>query len=315
MSGHHHHHGHDHGHHGHAHHHGAPEVSSWSFIIAVGLNVAFVVTEFVYGMLASSMALVADAAHNLGDVAGLLLAWVAAVVARKAPTARRTYGYRKASVLAALANATLLLVTVGAVAWEAVQRLWDAPEVAGGTVAVVALVGVGINGVSAAMFARASKDDVNVRGAFLHLVADAAVSLGVVVAGVLVLQTGWAWLDPATSLLISAVILWSTWGLLRDSLDLAMDAVPPHVDAEAVRRYLGDLPSVVEVHDFHIWSMGGSEVALTAHLVVEETTDTGSLLRTACEQLEREHGIGHSTIQLEPADVDHECSQAEPGRI
>lgn len=315
MSG---HHDHGHAHHGHGHHHhhhGAPEVSSWSFVVAVVLNVGFVVVEFVFGMLASSVALVADAAHNLGDVAGLLLAWVAAAVARKAPTVRRTYGYRKASVLAALANATLLLVTVGAVAWEAVERLWTPSEVAGGTMAVVALVGVVINGVSAAMFVRASKGDVNVRGAFLHLVADAAVSLGVVIAGVLVLQTGWAWLDPATSLVISAVILWSTWGLLRDSLDLAMDAVPPHVDAEAVRGFLSGLPEVVEVHDFHVWSMGDAEVALTAHLVVADGIDQGALLRTMCGALEREHGIGHSTIQLEPVGLDHECSQAVPGRI
>ena len=314
MSG---HHDHDHGHHGHGHHHhhGPPEVSSWSFLVAVTLNVGFVITEFVYGMLAGSMALVADAAHNLGDVAGLLLAWVAAAVARKAPTSRRTYGYRKASVLAALANATLLLVTVGAVAWEAVERLWAPPEVAGATVAVVALVGVGVNGLSAVMFARGSKHDVNVRGAFLHLVADAAVSLGVVIAGVLVLQTGWAWLDPATSLAISAVILWSTWGLLRDSLDLAMDAVPPHVDAEAIRAYLGSLTHVVEIHDFHVWSMGGAEVALTAHLVIDDAVDPGVLLRKICDELERDHGIGHSTIQLEPSGEAHECSQAAPGRI
>lgn len=309
--------GHDHGHgHGHGHHHPGPgDVSSWAFGVAVVLNVGFVIIELAYGMLADSMALVADAAHNLGDVAGLLLAWVAAAVAVRAPTSRRTYGYRKASVLAALANATLLLVTVGAVAWEAVGRLWAPPSVEGGTVAVVALIGVAINGVSALMFVRASKHDVNVRGAFLHLVADAAVSLGVVVAGVLVLQTGWSWIDPVTSLLISVVILGSTWGLLRDSLDLAMDAVPPHVDAEAVRRYLEGIASVTEIHDFHVWSMGGSEVALTAHLVVDGSAESGALLRRVCGELEREHGIGHSTIQLEPVGVEHECSQAAPGRI
>lgn len=299
-------HGHEHHHH-HGHHHGPP--SARGFALAMVLNGGFVVVELVYGLLASSMALVADAAHNLGDVAGIGLAWTATLLARRPPTPRRTYGFRKATVLAALANAMLLLLTVGAVAWEAVQRLWAPQAVPGLTLVVVAAVGVVVNGTSALAFMREREHDVNRRAAFLHLLADAAVSLGVVAAGAVMMTTGWWWLDPVAGLVVSAVILFTTWSLLRESLAQALDAVPSHVDAGAVRRHLERLPGVEHVHDLHIWPLGATEVALTVHLVIPASHHDAGLLARLSAELREAFGIGHCTIQVETPEERDDCAR------
>lgn len=274
------------------------------------LNGGFVVVELVFGLLSSSMALVADAAHNLGDVAGIGLAWTATLLARRRPTARRTYGFRKATVLAALANAMLLLLTVGAVAWEAVQRIWAPQAVPGLTLVVVAAIGVLINGGSALAFLHGREHDVNRRAAFLHLLADAAVSVGVVVAGAVMMVTDWWWLDAVTGLVVSVVILVTTWSLLREALAQALDAVPSHVDAAAVRRHLERSPGVQEVHDLHIWPLGASEVALTAHLVIPPAKHDPALLARLASELREGFGIGHCTIQVETPEARDDCERA-----
>lgn len=312
----HHDHGHDHGPAGHAHHHAPPRDPGRAFAIGISLNLGFVVAEAIAGFVAGSTALLADAAHNLGDVLGLAMAWGAMVLARRGRTARRTYGMRRTTILAGLANAMLILVAVGGVSWEAVRRIGGPAHVDGGLVAVVAAVGVAVNCGAAMLFARGRERDLNVRGAYLHLLADAAVSGGVVVAGLIVWRTGWAWVDPATSLLISVVILVGSLGLLRDALDLLLDAVPPHIDPGAVEGYLAALPGVRGVHDLHIWSMSTTEVALTAHLVVPWAACPPTFLRDAAAVLEQRFGIAHTTLQLEPVDgdvdVDGACGQGTP---
>lgn len=306
-------HGHDHdhrhAHRGHAHHAHGPGDHGRAFALGVALNLGFVAVEAAAGVLAGSLALLADAGHNLSDVAGLLLAWGAATLARQPPTARRTYGYRRASVLAALANAVVLLMAVGAIVWEAVERLWSSAPVEATTVAVVAGVGVAINTATALLFLRGRAHDLNIRGAFLHMAADAAVSLGVVVAALGIAVTGWLWLDPAASLVVAAVITAGTWGLLRQSLDLALDAVPAHIDRAAVERFLGELPGVREVHDLHIWAMSTTETALTAHLVRPGPTDDAFLHRVAHE-LHARFGIEHTTVQVEAGDPALACRLA-----
>ena len=282
-----------------------------AFAIATGLNVLFVVTELVLGLIAGSMALLADAAHNLSDVLGLVLAWGANSLARREPTARHTYGLGKTTILAALANAVLLLVTVGGVTFEAIERLSAPPEVHATTVIVVAAVGVVINGLAAALFLR-GRSDVNVRAAYVHLMADAAVSLGVVLVGVALMFTGWNWLDPVVSLVISAVILKTAWSLLRDAFNLSVDAVPDHIDAIRVRRFLAEQPGVVDVHDMHIWAMSSNEVALTAHIVADPDVDTAVLLQAIHASMLDEFGICHSTVQVEPPDAT-DCMTAHPG--
>jgi cobalt-zinc-cadmium efflux system protein len=276
------------------------------------LNGAFVIVELVYGLLDSSMALVADAMHNLGDVAGIGLAWTAVLLARRRPTPQRTYGYRKATVLAALANAMLLLLTVGAVTWESVHRLWAPQAVPGLTLVVVAAIGVLINGISALAF-MGERHDVNRRAAFLHLLADAAVSLGVVVAGAVMMTTSWWWLDPVAGLSVSVVILVTTWSLLREALALALDAVPGHVDAGAVRRHLEQIAGVEEVHDLHIWPLGTTEVALTVHLVIPAGRHDPMLLARLAGELREEFGIGHTTIQVETPETREDCMRAVGG--
>lgn len=286
-----------------------------AFAIGILLNIAFVAVMVVAGFAAHSTALLADAAHNFGDVLGLCMAWGATVLARRARTARRTYGLRRTTILAALGNAGLVLFAIGGVVWEAVGRLGDAPQVNGGLVALVAAGGVVINGASALLFMRDRDADMNVRGAFLHLVADAAVSAGVVVAGIVVWQTGWSWIDPATSLVVSAVILGGTWRLMREALDLLLDAVPPHIDPEAVEAYLAALPGVTGVHDLHIWSMSTTEVALTAHVILPWETCSPTLLADASAELARRFKIGHATIQLEPVSHGERCDRAAAGAV
>lgn len=300
-----------HDHHHHGHHHEPPADASQAFAVAAALNVAFVGFEAISGIVTGSLALLADAGHNLSDVLGLLLAWAAAAMARRAPTSRRTYGLGKSTILASVANAGLLLVAIGAIAWEAVRRFGQSHEVATQPVMVVAAVGVVLNTITALMFARARKEDLNARGAFLHMAADAAISAGVVVAAFAIQLTGLLWIDPLVSLVIVAVIMAGTWELLRESLDLAMDAAPRGIDPAAVRDWLADLPGVTEVHDLHIWALSTTDSALTAHLVRAAPGDPDAFLQETSEGLARRFGIGHATLQIEtggacrlaPADV------------
>lgn len=288
--------GHDHGHaHGH-HHHAPPE--DWRYAVGLVANLAFVVIEFGYGLISQSTALIADAGHNLSDVLGLGLAGGAAWLARRAATRRRTYGYRKATVLAALGNAILLVFACGAIAIEAGRRLFEPTEVASTTVMVVAGIGFFINLGTALLFMANRKHDLNARGAWLHMIADAAVSLGVVVAGGLMLVTGFDWIDPLVGLLIVAVILWGTWGLLTESLDMALDSAPAGLDVEAVRQALNQLPGVLDAHHLHVWSLSTTERALTAHLVRTEPAGP-DFYAEAQTMLKARFGVGHTTLQIE----------------
>jgi cobalt-zinc-cadmium efflux system protein len=300
-------HSHEHGHHGHNH---APADFNRAFAIGVALNAGFVVVEVIYGFLANSLALLADAGHNLGDVLGLLLAWGAAVLVKRRPTARHTYGLKRSSILASLSNAILLLLAVGMILWEAVQRLARPEPFAATTVIWVAAVGIAINLVTALMFRSGIKGDINVRAAFLHMASDAAVSLGVVIAALAVMATGWLWLDPAVSIAIALVITYGTWSLLAASINLALDAVPANIDRHAIEAYLASLPGVSEVHDLHIWAMSTTEVALTAHLVRPGAVLDDGLLGHAAHELHDRFGVGHCTIQVESGDPDHPCRLA-----
>jgi len=306
------HHDHDHaGHHHHGHSH-APADFGRAFAIGIALNGAYVVAEAAYGFLANSLALLADAGHNAGDVVSLALAWLAAWLSRRAPSSRFTYGLRSSSILAALANAVLLAVITGAIAWEAVLRLMTPQPAAGVTMMAVAAVGIGVNGVTALMFAAGRQRDLNVRSAFQHMASDALVALGVVVTGAAILYTHWLWLDPAISLVISAVIVWGTWSLLREALALALAAVPAGVDRGGVADYLAGLPGVIEVHDLHIWGMSTTETALTAHLVRPGAAVDDALISEACAELKRRFSIHHATLQVEggdsPCDLAHHAA-------
>jgi cobalt-zinc-cadmium efflux system protein len=300
--------------HDHTHSHG-PANHGKAFAIGIVLNTAFVVVEATFGLLSGSLALVADAGHNLSDVLGLVVAWGASILVRRIPTARRTYGLRRSSILAALANAVFLLVAIGVIAREAVARFSHPEPVAGATVVWVALVGIAINTATALLFLAGRKGDLNIRGAFLHMAADAGVSLGVVVAGLLIIVTGWQWLDPVISLAIALIILVGTWGLLRDSVNLALDAVPEGIDAGAVAAHLAALPGVTGVHDLHIWAMSTTETALTAHLVVPGGESGDALLARAGAGLHDHFGIEHATLQVERGDPAYPCERAEAGAL
>jgi cobalt-zinc-cadmium efflux system protein len=291
------HHDHSHGH-DHAGHSHAPDSFGVAFALGASLNAAFVVAEMVFGYTANSLALVSDAVHNLSDVIALLLAWGGAWLAGRRPTDTHTYGYRRASILAALFNAGLLLVAVGGIAVEAIDRLRAPASVAGWTVVWVAALGIAINGGTALLFMRGRHGDLNVRGAYLHMASDAAVSLGVVVAALLIMATGWLWIDPVISLVIAAVVLASGWGLMRDSVNLALDAVPKGIELAQVRDYLAGLDGVTEVHDLHIWAMSTNETALTAHLVRPGGHDD-AFLHHVCEGLSHRFKIHHATLQVE----------------
>ncbi|HWH83034.1 MAG TPA: cation diffusion facilitator family transporter [Burkholderiaceae bacterium] len=293
---------HDHAHddshaHGHAHHH-APANFDRAFAIGISINIAFVAVEAFYGWRADSLALLADAGHNLGDVAGLLMAWGGALAGRMRPDARYTYGWKRASILAAFANAVLLLVAMGSLAWEAIARLHAPEPIQGLTVMVVAGIGIVVNLGTALLFMRGRDDDINIRGAFLHMAGDALVSAGVVIVGALALATGWSWLDPVASLLIALVIVAGTWGLFRQSLRLMFDGVPRHIDLDAVRRALEALPGVARVHDLHVWATGTTEVALTAHLVMPAGHPDDPFFESATHQLRDRFRIGHVTLQV-----------------
>jgi cobalt-zinc-cadmium efflux system protein len=294
--------------HDHAHHHDtAPGDTGRAFGIGIVLNAAIVVVQVVYGLTSHSLALLADAGHNLGDVLGLMLAGGAAMLARRPPTRRRTYGFGRLTLLSTLANAVLLLVATGGIAWESIRRLQAPQPVAATTVVVVATVAAIVNTVSALLFLRERHRDLNVRAAFMHLAADAGIAAGVVVAGLVVMQTGWLWVDPVASLIVGLLILVSTWSLLRHSTDLVLDAVPRGVDAEAVRSYLLSLPRVLEVHDLHIWAMSTTETALTAHLVMPANATEPHFLGHVCKELLSRFGIPHATLQVDPEDAPETC--------
>ena len=304
---------HDHDRHSHGHHHGhahGPVNYGRAFAIGTALNLGFVIVEAVYGYLAHSLALFADAGHNLSDVFGLLLAWGASALARRPPTKRYTYGLRSSSILAALLNAIVLLLSMGAIAWEAIRRFSDPSPVAGATVIGVALVGVAINTATALMFMSGRKGDLNIRGAFLHMAADAVVSLGVVLAGIAISVTGWLWFDPVVSLIIVAVVVVGTWQLLRDSVNLALDAVPTGIEPLAVQTYLAERPGVSQIHVLHIWAMSTTETALTAHLVMPTGYPGDAFLCQVCKDLHDHFGIEHSTLQVETGDSDYPCALA-----
>lgn len=280
-----------------------------AFALGVILNVVFVIIEVTFGLIAGSLALLADAGHNLSDILALLLAWGANALARRKPTARRTYGLRRATNLAALLSSILLLVTMGGIAWEALSRVADAAVVDGRTIIVIAAIGVVINGLTAWLFVAGSKHDLNIRAAFLHMAADAGVSLGVVIGGICILMFGWYWADPAITLIIVAIIMISTWGVLRDSLELAFDSVPRGIDPQQVRAYLSDLPGVTAVHDLHIWGMSTSETALTAHLVMPDGNGEDNFLQRISDELMKDFRIAHATIQVERGNIDHGCDR------
>lgn len=296
--------GHDHGraHHGHSHGHGhshAPTDFGRAFLVGIALNAAFVVAEVVFGLAGHSVALLADAGHNLSDVLGLVVAGGAHLLSRRAPTGRFTYGFGSSSILAALFNAAFLLIVIGGLSWEALTRFAHPEPVAAGTVMAVAAAGIVVNGICAWLFAAGQKGDINLRGAFAHMLADAVVSAGVVVAGLVILLTGWLWVDPLTSLVVNAVIVYGTWSLLRDSISLAMSAVPPGIEADAVRRYLVERPGVASLHDLHIWPISTTDTALTVHLVMPEGHPGDVELMAMCETLRERFRIGHTTLQVE----------------
>ncbi|MFY7836514.1 MAG: cation diffusion facilitator family transporter [Novosphingobium sp.] len=304
SGGHHHHHDHSHSHaHGHSH---APASFGRAFAIGIGLNLAFVIVEATYGIISGSMALVADAGHNLSDVLGLVIAWIASVLTARPPSARFTYGFKSSSILAALGNAAFLLVALGAILVETIRRLFEPEPVVGGTVMIVAAIGIVINTITALMFMRGRHHDINIRGAYLHMAADAGVSAGVVVAGLLITLTGMTWIDPVTSLLIVGIIAWGTWGLLKDSLRMSLLGVPMGIDERKVRSFLEGLNGVEAVHDLHIWPMSTTETALTAHLVMPGGHPGDSFLHQLAHELEHDFDIGHATVQVETIDG-HEC--------
>lgn len=299
-------HAHDHSHehnHDHGHHHHAPPDNNFAFAIGVALNLGFVFAEVIYGLAAHSLALLSDAGHNISDVFGLLVAWGALHLGKSRPTKRHTYGFRRSSILAALTNAVVLLLVVGAITWEAVGRIFHPEPVAGATVMWVAAAGIVVNGLSALLFMAGRQRDINIRGAFAHMAGDAAVSLGVVLIGFAIRLTGWQWLDPAVSILIGVVIVLGTWGLLRESVNLAMDAVPSGIDSQKVEAYLAGLDGVKAVHDLHIWGMSTTEVALTVHLVMPTSPTDDTFLCEVRDALREQFEIGHVTIQIEHGDA------------
>ena len=309
MAGAHSHHDHSHDHHGHHGHSHAPASFGRAFAIGTALNIGFVTVEGVYGIAAGSTALLADAGHNLSDVLGLLIAWGAATLGQRSPKGRYTYGLRSSSILAALLNALMLLVALGVIAVEAIGRFADPAPVAGRTVMAVAAIGILVNGATALLFMRGRAHDLNIRGAFLHMAADAGISAGVVVAGFVILQTGWLWLDPLVSLAIVEIVAVGTWGLLRDSVDMSLMAAPPGLDPDAVADFLRARDGVAALHDLHVWPMSTTETALTVHLLVPAGHPGDAYLADTADALRRRFGIGHSTIQIE-TDVTRACELA-----
>jgi cobalt-zinc-cadmium efflux system protein len=278
-----------------------------AFALGVSLNVIFVIIEAFYGIISGSLALVADAGHNLSDVLGLLIAWGASVLATKIPTEKRTYGFRRVTIMASLSSAILLLVALGGIAFEAFDRLSDPHPVEGLVIIVVAAIGVVINTITALLFISGQKQDLNLKGAFLHMAADAAVSLGVVIAGVVIMQTGWLMIDPILSLAIVAIILIGSWGLLRDSVNLSIDAVPKNLNLSEIQQYLAGIECVTQIHDLHVWALSTTETALTAHLVTNQKSFDNLFLQNIQKDLHAKFGIDHPTIQIENEDLENNC--------
>jgi len=281
---------------------------SKAFAFGIILNVIYILVEVIFGLLISSMALIADAGHNLSDVLGLVLAWGAAVLARTLPTKKRTYGLRKSTILAALFNAIILFIAVGAISIEAIRRLINPEQVQGGIMMIVAGIGVLINAATAYLFVKGKDKDMNIKGAYLHMAADAGVSVGVVIAGLLITITGWLWVDPVIGLVIVLVITISTWDLLRDSFLMSVDAVPKGISLREVENHLKQIPGVMEIHDLHIWAMSTTETALTVHLVIPEANPGDYFLKGICSDLHEKFGIEHSTIQVEKNAQSANCS-------
>lgn len=304
---------HGHAHAGHGHHHHAPDTMGRAFALGIALNIAFVAVEAFCGWISGSLALLADAGHNLSDVAGLVLAWAALVAGRLRPTDRHTYGWRRGSIIAGFTNAVVLLVAMGSLMWEAFARLRAPAPVEGMTMIVVAGIGVVINGATAMLFSGAHKHDVNIRGAFLHMAADALVSLAVVLAGLIYLWRGWAWIDPAISLAIALVIVIGTWSLFRQSLSLLFDGVPAHIELADVRTALLQTKGVLALHDLHVWALASMETALTAHVVLAPDSEPETVLRDATQMLQLRFGIAHVTLQLETGTYAAECEQGMCG--
>ncbi len=294
----------------HHHHTVTTEGYGHVFIIGILLNSVFITAEIIYGLLANSLALLADAGHNASDVLGLFLAWGAIVLAKRKASERYTYGLQSSSILAALANAVLLLVACGGIAWEAIQRFSQPEITASSTVMAVAGIGIVVNGITAWLFMAGSNSDLNIRGAFLHMAADAAISLGVVLSGAAMQQTGWLWLDSAISLTIALIIIITTWGLLKDAIGLALHAVPKHINIAEVRHYLASHDGVNDVHDLHIWAMSTNETALSAHLLMSRSNAGDKFLHQLADELEERFHIGHSTIQIEHGSVNDTCKLA-----
>ena len=298
-----------------AHHHPPAQSYGWAFAIGVALNVGFVIVEAAFGWWADSLALLADAGHNLSDVLGLLVAWGGYALAKVPPSPRRTYGWRGSTILAAVFNGLLLLFAVGGIAWEAVGRVFNPSSVPAGVVISVALVGVVINTGTALLFVRGRHEDLNIRGAYLHMAADALLSLGVAVAGLVIMWTQWYWVDPVSSLVIAVVIFLGTWGLLKDSVQLALQSVPPNIELDEVDAAFLEIANVSEVHDLHVWAVSTTEIALTAHVVRPELENDDAFLRQAREMLHVRFGIDHTTIQVERSIGDADCGQAEEGTL
>jgi cobalt-zinc-cadmium efflux system protein len=305
-------HSHGHSHEGHGHSHG-PASFGRAFAIGIALNVAYIVVEVGFGLASNSLALLADAGHNCADVLGLVVAWGGAALSRRPPSPRYTYGLRGSSILAALFNSAFLLLTFGAIGWEAAMRLFHSEPVGGMTVIIVALAGIAVNGATALLFMSGRKGDLNIRGAFLHMAGDALVSAGVVVAGLAILATGWFWLDPAASLIVALVVIVQTWSMMRESVAMSLDAVPSEIAADDVKQFLAAEAGVAEVHDLHIWSMSTTEVALTAHLVVPAGHPGDTVLFRIERQLGERFGIGHATLQIETGVV--ACPLAPEERV
>ncbi len=285
----------------HTHNHShAPSDFGRAFFIGILLNTIFIIAEIIYGIYANSLALLAEAGHNAGDVLGLFMAWGAIILAKRAPSDRYTYGLQSSSIIAALANAVLLLVTCGGIGWEAIQRIIAEPvDTSSTTVMVVAAIGVLVNGVTAWLFMSGIKDDLNIRGAFLHMASDAAISLGIVITSIVMLNTGWTWLDPLASLVISIIIVISTWSLLRDSMDLALHATPKNINISKVKAYITGLKGVKEMHDLHIWAISTTNAALSVHLLMPGGYPGDAFIKEVTDTLEHDFKIVHATIQIE----------------
>jgi cobalt-zinc-cadmium efflux system protein len=319
--------GHDHSHHvsttprsghGHAlHHDHAHGATTYGRVFAIGvaLNLGFVVVEVAYGLVAHSVALLADAGHNVGDVVGLAMSWGATVLASLRPSSRRTFGFRRTTIVASVSNALILLFMTGALTWESILRLLAPEPTHGRTVIVVALIGTVVNAGSALLFMRGDKRDLNVRSAFVHLASDAVLALGVAAAGGVILATGWLWVDPVVSLALAMTILFGTWSLMRKSMNLMLDAVPEGIDPDQVKTFLQALPGVVEVHDLHIWAMSTTETALTAHLVMPRTSHDPAFLASVCKKLHEGFDIDHSTLQIDPEEAPTPCALARSDAI